>query len=457
MKTYQEAREFIQNKMSLGSVLGLENIKELLRRMDNPQNHLKFVHVAGTNGKGSIVSYVSEVLKDAGYQIGKYISPTILGYRERIQVNNLWITEDEFAEGIEKISEKISHMVEDGYAHPTVFEIETALAFWHFCEKKCDVVMLEAGMGGSLDATNIISEAICYVFASISMDHTDYLGDTLEEIAENKAGIIKPNGTVVTGVQKPFVLEVLKKKANKKACDFVLADMSKVTEVKHYHDGQAMIYDNIDCLRSVESVVCDNMVCSRSVQSVVYEMRNQEKVLIEIPLLGIYQIQNAVTALAVVEVLQEQDFIITKENIINGISNTKWFGRFTKVSDKPLFFVDGAHNKEAAENLRKTLVTYFPGKKFIYIIGVFQDKDYNGILEQTVDLAKKIYTVTAPGPRGIPAEKLKEIIKEYHNDVVDTESVEDAIVKSRKNSEDEIIIAFGSLSYLGDIFHYFEY
>lgn len=429
MKTYKEARDYIEKTMNLGSVLGLDNMKQLLERMGNPQNKLSFIHVAGTNGKGSIVVYLSEILKEAGYQTGKYVSPTLLGYRERIQVNSVWIEKEELAEGVELIEKRIQEMTGEGFSHPTAFEIETALAFWYFEKKKCDIVVLETGMGGRLDATNIIPEALCYVFSSISMDHMDYLGNTLEEITRNKAGIIKSNGIVVVGKQEPSVLALLRKTAKEKGCNFTLAAQEKISEIKREENGQSFFYETL----------------------------NWGKILIRIPLLGVYQIENAAIALEAIDVLQKLSYQITRENIQSGIKKSKWFGRFSKVSEKPLFFVDGAHNENAAKNLRKTLETYFPNKKFIYIVGVFKDKDYSGILEHTVDLAKKIYTITAPGSRGLEAVELKGIVEKYHKDVQETQSIQEAIEKSRREAaKDDIIVAFGSLSYLGEVYEYFK-
>lgn len=429
MKTYQEAREYIKSTLKYGSILGLENMKELLGRMNNPQEQLQFIHVAGTNGKGSIVSYLSEILKEAGYRTGKYVSPTVLGYREFIQVDNSWIEEKEFTLGIEIIELKIKEMLEEGLPHPTTFEIETALAFWYFNKKKCDIVVLETGLGGALDATNIIPKAICYVFASISKEHVAFLGNTLEEIAINKAGIVKENGVIVTCEQDPAVIKILENKAKEKSCSFVIAGLDKVSQIEHNINGLEL----------------------------EYRTEGQELISIQIPFLGTYQVQNAVTAVTVIEVLKKKHFFVTNNHITKGIANTKWFGRFTKVNEKPLFFVDGAHNVDAAKKLRDTLLTYFEGKEFIYIIGVFKDKDYRGILEQTMDLCKKAYTITPPGTRGLPAEELRGIIEEYHKNVEAVQSVEEAIIKGCDFAgKDDIIIAFGSLSYLGDIYRYFN-
>ena len=190
--TYKEARVYLDKMSKYGSVLGLETIRGLLRELGNPQDDLKFIHIAGTNGKGSVLAYTSMILSEAGYRIGRYVSPTVVSYLERIQVDAKWISEEKFAELTEKVRNAIARLEAAGENLPTVFEIETAIAFLYFKEMKCDLVVLEAGLGGELDATNIIRNTVCAVFVSISRDHLGILGNTLTEIAENKAGIIKP-------------------------------------------------------------------------------------------------------------------------------------------------------------------------------------------------------------------------------------------------------------------------
>ena len=201
--TYKEARVYLDEVSKYGSVLGLDTIRGLLRELGNPQDDLKFIHIAGTNGKGSVLAYTSTILSEAGYRTGRYVSPTVVSYLERIQIDGKWIPEDEFAELVEEVKKAIARMEARGEASPTVFEAETAVAFLYFREKRCDLVVLETGLGGLLDATNIVKNTELAVFASISRDHMGFLGETLEEIAANKAGIIKPGCTVVTSLQKP--------------------------------------------------------------------------------------------------------------------------------------------------------------------------------------------------------------------------------------------------------------
>ena len=211
--TYKEARVYLDEMSKYGSVLGLDTIRGLLRELGNPQDDLKFIHIAGTNGKGSVLAYTSMILSEAGYRIGRYVSPTVVSYLERIQVDGRWIPEEKFADLTERVRDAIARMEAAGEDSPTVFEAETAIAFLYYKEMECDLVVLEAGLGGELDATNIIKNTVCAVFTSISRDHIGGLGDTLEEIAENKAGIIQPGCVVVSAVQKPAVTQILKARA----------------------------------------------------------------------------------------------------------------------------------------------------------------------------------------------------------------------------------------------------
>ena len=206
---YREAMEYIEQLKPLGSVMGLESIRSLCRRLGNPQNRLKFVHIAGTNGKGSVLSYISTVLQAAGYKVGRYISPAVLDYRERFQVDGRMITQSGLCKYLEAVRKAAQEMVEAGETHPTLFEVETAAAFLYFLDKGCDIVVLETGLGGSLDATNVIDTTVAAVFTSISMDHMEILGESLEQIALAKAGIIKNKCYVISAKQQPEVMKVL--------------------------------------------------------------------------------------------------------------------------------------------------------------------------------------------------------------------------------------------------------
>ena len=227
--TYKEARVYLDELSKYGSVLGLDTIRGLLRELGNPQDDLKFIHIAGTNGKGSVLAYTSTILSEAGYRIGRYVSPTVVSYLERIQTDGEWIPEERFAYLTEKVRDAIARMEAAGEHSPTVFEAETAIAFLYFKEMDCDLVVLEAGLGGELDATNIVKNTACAVFASISLDHIGVIGNTLEEIAENKAGIIKPGCAVISAEQKKSVREVLRSRAESMGLEFAEAGQAQVS------------------------------------------------------------------------------------------------------------------------------------------------------------------------------------------------------------------------------------
>ncbi len=419
--TYQEARAFIEETTKYGYVLGLGTVTELLKRLGNPQDELKFVHIAGTNGKGSILAYVSTVLKEAGYRVGRYISPTIFDYRERIQVNEEYITEEAVARLAQKIQEAGQSMLAEGLAHPTCFEVETALAFLYLREMNCDIVVLETGMGGSTDATNVVKTTLVSAFASISMDHMGFLGNTLEEIAEVKAGIIKPDTIVVSAAQVPEVHQVLLERARKNHCQYREVQPSQITEVQYGFENQSFSYGAIKNLRPA--------------------------------MVGSYQIGNAAVAAEVIQALGELGFPVEEEVLRRGLANTQWLGRFSPVSRNPLFVVDGAHNRDAAERLKETLELYFPEKRKIFIVGVLADKEYDYMMRILTPMADQVITIMTPNnPRALSAEDLAEDIRKYNAKAEAAGSLKEAVRRAKAYAEKEdLILAFGSLSYLGEL------
>ncbi|MDE6685951.1 MAG: bifunctional folylpolyglutamate synthase/dihydrofolate synthase [Lachnospiraceae bacterium] len=413
---YKEAEEYIQKISAYGSVLGLDTIRELLKRMGNPQDTLSFVHIAGTNGKGSVLAYVSTILKEAGYRVGRYLSPVISDYREKIQVGGRMISQKALCEGLELVKDHAEQMEAEGWQPPTLFETETALAFWFFAKKKCDIVILETGMGGIEDATNIIRNTKVAVFTPISYDHIGILGDTLTEIAEKKAGIIKEGAVVVSAVQKPEVMEVLQRTCQEKGC--VLRVTEQPQKVKYGIFGQRF-----------------------SFHKNVYKIR----------LAGMWQPENACVALEVIEVLREQGISIKEEAVRRGLEETVWDGRFTVLRKKPLLIMDGAHNEDAVKRLRESLEGYFPGQRFLFIMGVLRDKEYDKMLEIMAPLAQYIITITPPeNPRALSAFDLADKAKAYHPCVTAADSLEEAVeMAGLLAGEEYVTIAFGSLSYLG--------
>ena len=417
---YEEARAYLDDAARYGSVLGLDTMKELLARLGNPQDDLKFIHIGGTNGKGSVLSYLSAVLKEAGYRVGRYISPTLFSYRERIQVNEIYIKKDALARLTTQIQSCADEMVRDGAPHPTAFEIETALCFLYFREEKCDLVVLETVMGGNLDATNIVKNTKLAVLFSISMDHISFLGNTLGEIAEKKAGIIKPGCRVVTTKQKPEASQVIADTCNKLHVPCVVSDPDEAVLEKESVFGQTFSY------------------------------KGEE---FAISLAGVYQKENAVLALNALEELDRLGWTTTMEQRKDGLLHTSWKGRFTVINKKPLFIVDGAHNAGAADKMAESVRHYFNGKKLIYIMGVFADKEYKIVLEKTAHFAEKIYTIETPdNPRALPAEELAKAARVYNFSAESTKSIKDAVEKAFScagDDENSVILAFGSLSFIG--------
>ena len=415
---YQEARAFLDEVGKSGSVLGLEGMKELLRRLGNPQDKLKFIHISGTNGKGSELAFLSEILTKSGYRTGRYISPTLYSYRERIQVDKEMIDRDSLASLTTKVKTAIDGMLADGLQSPTVFEVETAISFLYFIQKQCDIVVLETGLGGTLDATNVVTTTVLEVIASIGMDHMMFLGNTLGEIAKNKAGIIKPNTVVVSAKQEPEAEAVVKEVSKAKNATLSIVDPEEIKDVHYGYERQSFSYKN---------------------------WKN-----IEISLAGTYQIKNAALALEAVEALRKLGYELSEKNVRKGMAGADWRGRFSVIHKDPVVVIDGAHNPAAATDLRESLETYFKGKNLYYIFGVFADKDYEKVIELTAPLAKQIVTVQTPNnPRALPAEALKKAVEKVNPNVKAAKSVAEAVEEVKTmTTKDDVVIVFGSLSFL---------
>ncbi|MDE5909040.1 MAG: bifunctional folylpolyglutamate synthase/dihydrofolate synthase [Lachnospiraceae bacterium] len=423
--TYQEVMEYIEGLKVYGSVPGLENIENLCDKLGNPQKELSFVHIAGTNGKGSVLAFLSEVLKAAGYRTGRYVSPTLFEYRERIAVNNRPISKKELCTQMTVLKEICWELVEEGKPHPTAFEIETAMAFQYFKEKECQIVVLETGLGGRLDATNIVTNTLAAVFTSISMDHMGVLGKSLQEIAENKAGIMKPGAAAVALKGEPEVNDVLEKKASLLGIPLITADFSDASGIKRSLAKQTFSYK---------------------------EYKN-----LTISLVGAYQIENALLAAETIRTLKEKGYKIPDKAVYKGFEHTSWQGRFQILAKRPYFIADGAHNRDGAKRLAETIRLYFTNRKIIYIMGMLRDKEQDEILKATCPLASQILTVPTRGERGLSAYDLACKAKEYHDYVTALDSVEEAVEMAYLLADkDAVIIAFGSLSYLGGLIQMVE-
>ena len=413
---YVDALLFIHTASKLGSKLGLHNISMLLERLGNPQDKLKFIHIAGTNGKGTVTKTISEILLRQGYKVGMYTSPFIYRFNERIMVNGVEIPDSEIAEITEKVKEKCDDMVRDGFSHPTEFEIVTAVGFMYFAKEMCDYVVLEVGLGGRLDATNVIKNPIACVITFIDYDHIEYLGNSLSEIAFEKCGIIKDGAPVVVyPAQHGDSLEVIEKVCKERKCEIHVANMPEISESGLF--GSNFCY------------------CGKNFQT---------------KLIGEHMAKNVATAIEAVYVLQKQGVIISDKAIFEGVLHVCWQGRFEIISENPLFIIDGAHNISGILSLKKTIEDNFKGKRLTFIMGMLKDKEYDESLREVAHLAEKIICFDVPSNRTLPGEILAKYARKYNENAVGVSSVYEA-VKLAIAEKSDAIIAFGSLYSLCDI------
>lgn len=419
---YIKARTYIDESHRFGGEMGLEAITCLLEKLGNPHEALQFIHIAGTNGKGSVGAYLAAVLQEAGYRIGRFISPTLYEYRERIQINGVYIEEEAFGRLMDPVVKAIGELEEEHKPLPSPFEIETAISFLYYKEKNCDFVLLECGMGGKTDATNVIRNTKLAVITSISMDHMEYLGNTLREIAGQKAGIIKPGSRVVTCRQEKEAMDVIERESKKLGCPLYVGDKTEAELVTADLDHMVFRY---------------------------------QKETYTIHLAGSHQLENAVLALAGIRALQDTGYQISGEQIRSGMEKARWNGRFTILKKDPYLVVDGAHNPDAARKLQESLRMYFPDREFVFLMGVFRDKQYEAIAERMAPMAREIIAMETPdNPRALPAKELGEVLCRYKTpkQVYVAGSLEEALQLGMKLAgKEDVIVAFGSLSFIGDL------
>lgn len=425
----------IEELKKRGSVPGLDAIEGLLEELGHSEDNLKVVHIAGTNGKGSIFAYLSSILIAAGFKVGRYISPTISCYEERFQINGEYITKDELARLYNIVEEAMKREEEKTGLKPTLFEVETAISFLYFKEEKVDYALIEVGMGGRMDATNVIRHPELTVISSISYDHQAFLGDTLEEIAWQKAGIIKESCPVVLSENSDEVCKVIEQEATKKK------------------------------VKCIEIKPTDYEVLSETPYGSTFLWKEQRY---ETKLPGRHQVSNAVTALAASEYLfrkdyeknnarkaiaEELDEMNVKSAQQGGIIRTCWPGRLEVLKKEPLFYRDGAHNPDGAKKLAAFLQKYFTNKKIIYIMGVLKDKEYKKMLRYLMPMAKEVYVFKPKNERGLSAQILADTIKEVADVSVTIESdVNAAVFRALDTAKpDDVLVACGSLSFMEEM------
>lgn len=447
---YTEALAYINSiQEKLGSDYSLRDVSELAKRAGNPEKSLKIIHIAGTNGKGSVGNYISNILAKSGYTVGRYVSPAVFEYRERIQklvcddcekeetetairlkntenvysaVKNVYMSEAEMAETVTGLKQICEKMTADGFCQPTAFEIETVMAFLLFRKWNVDVAVVECGLGGRLDATNIIQKPLLCVFTSVSMDHMQILGDSVVKIAKEKYGIIRRETSVVSKYQ-PECEETLRKVCEEQKAELIFMNPSGLSEGEYRPEKTTFYY-----------------------QGVPYAIRQG----------GVYQLENAAIALESVRKLQKMGFWdITEQTIKEGLLESRWPGRFDIISRNPFLLADGAHNVDAAKKLKASLMTYFPNETFSFVIGMFRDKEYEKVLQELMPLAKNVYAVKAPGKRGLESGMLCESVRKAgvpHEKVSDCGSMELAVKKAVLENKNGKIIVCGSLSILQEVY-----
>lgn len=416
---FLEAQNYLEKVRSQkGIVLGLDTMRHLMAKLNNPQDKVKFIQIAGTNGKGSTAAYLTSILSEAGIKVGRYTSPAVFSSTEQYFACGSCISESEYAKGVTAVSEAAASL--DGET-PTAFEQETALAFWYFAKKGCELAILEAGLGGDMDATNIVTTTVCSIITSISMDHCRILGNKISEIAAHKAGIIKPGAPVICIEQKEDAMEPIRAAA--KAADTPLYEVHR------------------DEVRQIFSDKRESIVFFREFENLHLKM------------LGSCQPENAALAVQAASVLS-RSYPIEKKHIYDGIEKTRWGGRFELHSGSPDIILDGAHNPDGIRRLRESVNQMFGAVPICYVCGVLADKDYEKEIEILFGRASNVFTVTPPSPRAMKSTDLKAAIKKRFSQlkVISFDS-EDGIEKAMEAavSQNNPVVVCGTLTILARV------
>ncbi len=412
-----EALSYIHKTKWLGSKPGLARTEKLLALMGNPHKKLKFIHVAGTNGKGSVCSCLASILRASGLKTGLYTSPYINVFNERMQVNGQMISDDTLCRLVEYIKPFADSMTDDP---PTEFELITALAMEYFYREECDIVVLEVGMGGELDSTNVIDSPEAAVIMAIDLDHTAFLGDTVEKVAEAKSGIIKKNTDVIIYDALPTVEKVFADKCQKVGAKLHKADFSKLGDIDVSLEFSRFSYDGFKNVR--------------------------------LGLVGLYQPKNACVAIKTALVLRSKGYNITDNHIYTGLENVKWAGRFEILGKDPVFVLDGAHNPHGMAGTVESLKRHFDGKKIHFLVGAMADKDVSGMMSMLLPLAEDFITVRPDNDRAMNAQKLCELLIGIGAKAESCETVEQGVKRLlEKAGSDGICACLGSLYFSGEI------
>lgn len=414
---YQQAVDYIESPALPRGRYGLERLKQALELLGNPQHKVRFVHVAGTNGKGSCAAMLASVLKEAGYRTGLYISPHLRCYNERMQVDGVDISDDDLIRAAQRVKE----VCEQLGGTPIVFEVLTLMALWYFAECRCDFVVLEVGIGGKLDATNCIPAPATALIAQLGFDHTETLGSTIEEIAAQKGGIAKSGSQLVMAEQEPAALRVVEQLCREQGCGFTVADPERLQVLSTSPEGQ--------------------------------RLRDRTYGELLLPLAGSHQVKNAANVLTVVEVLKGEGFAIPDRAVRQGIERTVWPARFERLSRSPDFILDGGHNPQCVQAAVQALQDYYPGKKVVFLTGMMKDKDSAAMLAKMAEVAKAFVCLHADSERAFGAQ---ELAREIENTLSlaaypAASAQEGCALAQRLAGEQGVVCALGSLYLAGEI------
>ena len=422
-KDYQESLQYLVNLTTFGFNFGLERIQELLKRLDNPESGLRVVHVGGTNGKGSTVAMIARILREAGYKVGVFTSPHLHDYRERMTINGQMIPKDKIIQEISRVRPHLEEMVAGGFEHPTEFEVSTALALLYFADAFVDFALIEVGLGGAIDSTNVVTPLIS-VITNVGMDHMDYLGNDVASIAQVKAGIIKPNSIVVTASENPEVILILREQAKAMGVPLWLVG----EDVRFESKWSGELEQEFDLLGL---------------------HANYSK--LRLHLMGHHQVINAATAVTVCEILQsDYGATITREAIYAGLREVQWPGRLELLSLKPKVLLDAAHNVDGAQALELALPLY-ARDRLILCLGMLADKEREKVVTMLVPLADEIIITRPNSPRAGDWEALGSLAEQYGRPVKCIENPEEAVSYALKRlGENDMLCVTGSIYMLAD-------
>ena len=413
---YEETIAYIHGAYWKGTKDGLQRTRELLALLGNPQDKLRFIHVAGTNGKGSTCAMLASILQAAGYRTGLYTSPFVNRFNERIALNGVPISDEALAD----IFTRIRPVVDAMERQPSEFELITCAAMLYYAEQACDVVVLEVGMGGEFDSTNVIQTPLLTIITAMGFDHMKYLGNTMPEIASAKAGIIKPGGVTLIYGKNPEADRVFQDACARVGARLVVTDHSRIIDHAHTLRGHDLSFGPYAHIR--------------------------------LPLIGSHQVNNSAVVLTAVQELQTRGLAISDEAVYEGMASVRWPARMELLSEKPVFLLDGGHNPHGFAAAARTIRELFRDQRITVLMGVMADKDHGDMIRQLLPLTKRFYTVQPDSPRAMSAQALAEEIRALGGEAEPAGSVRQGVkTMLEQAAEEDVLLAIGSLYMAGDV------